>query len=51
MNDRVSEWILGNRFHGGVYRRYELIAKTRVLRFVPVVGVFDVSGRSRPEDR
>ena len=51
VNKRKAFRISHQRFNDGTHRCKKLFTKTRSLILIPLVGVFNVRGGSRPEDR
>ncbi len=51
VNNRKAFRICHQRFNDGTHRCKKLVTKTRSLILIPSVGIFNICGRSRPEDR
>jgi hypothetical protein len=51
VNNRKAFRECHQRFNDGTYRCKKLVTKTRSLILIPSIGVFNVRGGSRPEDR
>jgi len=51
VNDGKTFGICHQRFDDDTHRCKKLVAKTRSLILIPSVGVFNIRGGSRPEDR
>ncbi len=51
VNNREAFRVCHQRFNDGTHRCKKLVTKTRSLILIPSVGVFNVRGGSRPENR